>query len=175
MSLIFSISVAFFEDLQMDDFKKQKKTLTPLQAKGKAENYCAYQERAQQEVRNKLYEWGLHQEEVENLIVQLIEDNFLNEERFAKAYTLGKFRMKGWGKIKIKQHLKAKNISEPLITIALKEINKEEYSKKIKEIAKKKSKKPITSLSFIEKTKLYNYILSKGFEYNTIKDTISEK
>ncbi|TYR36519.1 RecX family transcriptional regulator [Sphingobacterium phlebotomi] len=157
----------------MDESKKRKKILTPLEAKGKAENYCAYQERAQQEVRNKLYEWGLHQEEVENIIVLLIEDNFLNEERFAKAYTLGKFRMKGWGKIKIKQHLKAKNISEPLIRLALKEINQEEYHKKIDETVKKKIKKPISSISFIEKSKLYTYLQSKGFENDIIYNKIN--
>ncbi|PRD56477.1 regulatory protein RecX [Sphingobacterium gobiense] len=157
----------------MDEIRKQKKILTPLQAKGKAENYCAYQERAQQEVRNKLYEWGLHQEEVENIIVQLIEDNFLNEERFAKAYTSGKFRMKGWGKIKIKQHLKAKNVSEPLISLALKGINEEEYHKKIEETIQKRIKKPLQTISFAEKRKLYTYMLSKGFENDIILKKIN--
>lgn len=157
----------------MDEFKKQKKTLTTLQAKRKAENYCAYQERAQQEVRNKLYEWGLHQEEVENIIVQLIEDNFLNEERFAKAYALGKFRMKGWGKIKIKQHLKAKNVSEPLIRTALLEINPDEYDQKIEQTIEKRLNKPLSSISFIEKSKLYTHLQSKGFESNIINEKIN--
>lgn len=152
----------------MDEFNKQRKSLTPLQAKSKAENYCAYQERAQQEVRNKLYTWGLHQEEVENIIVQLIETNFLNEERFAKAYTLGKFRMKGWGKIKIKQYLKAKQVSEPLIRVALREIDLDEYDKKIEEAIAKKIKKPIQELSFAEKSKLAVYLQSKGFENDVI-------
>lgn len=159
----------------MEESRKQKKPLTPFEAKRKAESYCAYQERAQQEVRNKLYEWGLHQEEVENIIVQLIEDNFLNEERFAKAYTLGKFRMKGWGKIKIKQHLKAKNVSEPLIRLALKEIKEEEYHQKIEETVKKKIKKPISSISFLEKSKLYTYLQSKGFEKDIIYNAINTK
>ncbi|MBD1422486.1 regulatory protein RecX [Sphingobacterium chuzhouense] len=158
----------------MDEYRKQKKTLTPLQAKAKAENYCAYQERAQQEVRNKLYEWGLHQKEVENIIVQLIEDNFLNEERFAKVYALGKFRMKGWGKIKIKQHLKAKNVSEPLIRIALREINPDEYDKKIKETIEKRLNKPIKKLSFTEKSKLAVYLQSKGFENDIIFEKINQ-
>lgn len=158
----------------MDEYRKQKKTLTPLQAKAKAENYCAYQERAQQEVRNKLYEWGLHQKEVENIIVRLIEDNFLNEERFAKVYALGKFRMKGWGKIKIKQHLKAKNVSEPLIRIALREINPDEYDKKIKETIEKRLNKPIKKLSFTEKSKLAVYLQSKGFENDIIFEKINQ-
>ena len=152
----------------MEESRKQKKPLTPFEAKRKAESYCAYQERAQQEVRNKLYEWGLHQEEVENIIAQLIEDNFLNEERFAKAYTLGKFRMKGWGKIKIKQHLKAKNVSEPLIRIALREIDLNEYERKMDDIIDKKVNKSLHELSFIEKSKLATYLQSKGFENDII-------
>jgi regulatory protein len=72
----------------------------------KAEHFCAYQERSQQEVRDKLYEWGLWPDAVEQSISRLIEGNFLNEDRFAKAYTKGKFNQKAWGKIKIKQGLK---------------------------------------------------------------------
>ena len=73
--------------------RKKRKTLTPLQALVKAQATCAYQERCQQEMRDKLYEWGLHSEAVENMIAQLISDNFLNEERFAKAFAGGKFRI----------------------------------------------------------------------------------
>ena len=91
----------------MDD-PKPKKITDEKVALSKAEHFCAYQERAQQEVRDKLYEWGLWPDAVENIIVKLIGDNFLNEERFAKAYTQGKFKQKGWGKLKIKQGLKLK-------------------------------------------------------------------
>lgn len=152
----------------MDDSNRQRKIYTPLQARRKAESYCAYQERAQQEVRDKLYEWGLHQNDVENIIVQLIEDNFLNEERFAKAFALGKFRMKGWGKIKIRMHLKAKQVSEPLIRIALKEIDLDDYEQKLEEIMAKKAVKPLQQLSFTEKAKLVTYVQSRGFERELI-------
>ena len=81
------------------------KIFSQQQAKVKAESYCAYQERSQFEIRNKLYEWGLHQRDVEEIISELIEFNFLNEERFALAYSLGKFRIKGWGKIKIRMRI----------------------------------------------------------------------
>src|ERR1700760_1960258 len=81
----------------------------------KAEHFCAYQERAQQEVRDKLYEWGLYPQAVENIISKLIESNYLNEERFAKEYTRGKFNQKSWGRIKIKQGLKLKQVPEKLI------------------------------------------------------------
>ena len=88
-------------------------------ALAKAEHYCAYQDRAQQEVRDKLYEWGMVPASVENIIVKLIEGNFLNEERFAKAYARGKFNQKGWGRIKIKQGLKFKKVPDVLIKKAL--------------------------------------------------------
>ena len=100
----------------------------------KAEHYCAYQERSQQEVRDKLYEWGLYPSVIENIIVQLIAGNFLNEERFALAYATGKFRQKGWGKIKIKQGLKFKRVSDPLIKKALKSINEDDYWQMLKTI-----------------------------------------
>jgi regulatory protein len=159
----------------MEESNGRKKTLTPQQAKLKAESYCAYQERAQQEVRDKLYEWGLHHDEVENIVTQLIVDNYLNEERFAKAFALGKFRMKGWGKIKIKQHLKAKRVSPPLIKIALEEIGLDEYEEKLEEIIKKKTNKPTTNLSLTEKTKLIRYLQSKGYENEIIFNIISKK
>lgn len=159
----------------MEESNGRKKTLTPQQAKLKAESYCAYQERAQQEVRDKLYEWGLHHDEVENIVTQLIVDNYLNEERFAKAFALGKFRMKGWGKIKIKQHLKAKRVSPPLIKIALEEIDLDEYEEKLEEIIKKKTNKPTTNLSLTEKAKLIRYLQSKGYENEIILNIISKE
>lgn len=152
----------------MDEYEKKKKIYTPNQAKIKAESYCAYQERAQQEVRDKLYEWGLHKEDVEQLISDLISDNFLNEERFAKAYVLGKFRMKGWGKIKIKQHLKAKRVSEPLIKIALREIDIDQYDQKLDDIIAKKIATVGAKISLTEKAKLVRHLQSKGYESDLI-------
>jgi len=152
----------------MEDDKTRQRKLTPHQAKPKAEHYCAYQERSQQEVRDKLYGWGLHGEDVENIIAGLIEDNFLNEERFAMAYALGKFRMKGWGKVKIKQHLKAKSVSDPLIRIALGAIGPEEYAKKLSETIKKRTNTPPQELSLPEKAKLIRFLQSKGFENDLI-------
>jgi regulatory protein len=105
----------------------------------KAEHYCAYQERAQQEVRDKLYEFGLHKDEVEELISELISTNFLNEERFAQAYVSGKFNIKKWGKIKIKQALKLKKVPEKMILKALNKIDYDEYLKVILASAEKKS------------------------------------
>jgi len=157
----------------MGDEKAQQRKLTPHQAKPKAEHYCAYQERSQQEVRDKLYGWGLFGEDVENIIAGLISDNFLNEERFAKAYALGKFRMKGWGKIKIKQHLKAKSVSDPLIRMALGAIEPEEYAKKLSDTIKKRTDTPEAELSLSEKVKLIRFLQAKGFENDLIFEELS--
>src|SRR4249919_2672470 len=94
-----------------------------LVALQKAKHYCAYQERCHSEVRDKLYSFGLHRNEVEPLLTQLIEENFLNEERFAIAYAGGKFRIKNWGKEKIKYALKQNKVSEYCIHKALAAIN----------------------------------------------------
>src|SRR5258708_2225078 len=99
------------------------KRLSPEQALVKAMKYCAYQERSQQEVRDKLYSFGLHQKEVEEIISRLITDSYLKEERFAIAYATGKFRIKKWGVVKIRQGLKEKRVSDPLIRIALDQID----------------------------------------------------
>ncbi len=157
----------------MEDGKIEDRKLTPHQARLKAESYCAYQERSQQEVRNKLYDWGLFGEDVEDIIAQLIADNFLNEERFAKAFVSGRFKLKGWGKIKIKQHLKAKKISEPLIRIALREIDDHDYEQKLNHLLHQKVNKPISDLTLPEKAKLVRYLQSKGFENELIFEKIS--
>src|ERR1700754_3040388 len=97
-------------------------------ALNKAEHFCAYQERSQQETRDKIYEWGLWPDAVERVISQLIEGNFLNEERFAKAYTKGEFNQKAWGRIKIKQGLKFKRVPDVLIKKALLTIDIDDYA-----------------------------------------------
>ena len=107
-------------------------------AQAKAEHYCAYQERSQQEVRDKLYEWGLKSTVVEATISALITGNYLNEERFAKAYTAGKFNQKAWGKLKIKQGLKLKRVPEVLIKKALQIIDGDAYLLALQHVLTKK-------------------------------------
>ena len=152
----------------MDELNSQNKKYTPKQAKLKMESFCAYQERAQQEVREKLYSFGLYSNDVENIIAELISDNFLNEERFAKAFVRGKFRLKKWGKIKIIQHLKAKRVSAPLIKIALLEIDVDEYEKNLDELIDKKVGANAHLLNLNEKSKLMRYLQSKGYENELI-------
>jgi regulatory protein len=141
-------------------------------ALAKAEHYCAYRERSQQEVRDKLYEWGLYPIGVENVIMHLVEGNFLNEERFANAYATGKFRQKGWGKIKIKQGLKLKKVSDPLIKRALKTINDDDYLKMLQKVIHKKEALLSEKDPYKRRYKLYQYALSRGYENDLILDVL---
>src|SRR6201989_2849498 len=133
-------------------------------ALAKAEHYCAYQERSQQEVRDKLYEWGLYSNMVEQVIIQLIDGNFLNEERFAKAYTRGKFNQKGWGKNKIKQGLKFKRVPDVLIKKALQTIPEDDYMQVLEVILSKKARTITEKDKIKRRFKLQQYALSRGFE-----------
>ena len=159
----------------MFDEPKPKKKLTPNQALLKAQQSCAYQERCQQEMRNKLYEWGLYPDAVENIIANLITDNFLNEERFAKAYAGGKFRIKKWGKIKIKIELKTRKISEYCIRKAMEEISDKDYLKTIKELIAKKSKDIKGGKTQMRNYKITQYVASKGFEQNLIWEVLKDE
>ncbi|MDA9555363.1 recombination regulator RecX [Pelobium sp.] len=149
----------------------QKKTPQYIDLKtatSKVEAYCAYQERSQYEVRGKLLELGIKHEELEQVIVHLIENNFLNEERFAKAYAQGKLRIKGWGKKKIAQGLKFKQVSAPLIKKALQNLDETEYLNKLKEVIQKKSETVKEKTAYQRNYKLAQYALSRGFEQDLI-------
>jgi regulatory protein len=160
----------------MDEFETQKKKkFTPSQAALKAEHYCAYQERCQQEMRNKLYEWGLFPDAVESIIAKLITDNFLNEERFAKAYAGGKFRIKKWGRIKIKLELKKRQISDYCIKKAMQEINENAYMETLKQLIEKKEKDIKDKKSHIRQFKIANYIASRGFENDLIWSVLKKE
>lgn len=141
-------------------------------ALAKAEHYCAYQERAQYEIRNKLYEWGLRTSDVEELITELILTNFLNEERFTQAYVSGKFNIKKWGKIKIKQGLKLRQVPEKMITRALNGIDYDAYLKTILDCAEKKLATISEKDPYKRKYKLMTYLFSRGFENNLILDVL---
>jgi regulatory protein len=134
----------------------------------KAQKYCAYQERSQHEIRNKLYEWGLHQSDVENVIVALIGENFINEERFAMQLTKGKFKIKHWGKIKITQSLKLHKISSYCIKKALQQISDDDYEKSLKKILDKKRMGIPGKLTPLKARKLAHFAQSKGYESTLI-------
>ncbi|MCJ8211197.1 RecX family transcriptional regulator [Mucilaginibacter sp. RS28] len=156
----------------MDEPKARKKITDPKTGLAKAEHYCAYQERSQQEVRDKLYEWGLYPQDIEQIISQLIATNFLNEERFAKAYAQGKLNQKGWGKIKIKQGLKLKRVSDPLIKKALLSLDLDDYLAVLKKILEKKRRLVTEKDAFKRHYKLKQYALSRGFEMDLILDVL---
>jgi regulatory protein len=137
---------------------------TPEQALKKAESYCAYQERSQQEARDMLYSWGLHRNEVENILTILIGNGFLKEERFASAFAGGKFRIKKWGRNKIKNALKSKSVSDPLIKKALSEIDQREYEKVLKQVIAAKSRVTKETNPYKRKNKIAQYVISRGYE-----------
>jgi regulatory protein len=134
------------------------------QAIQRIRHYCAYQERAQQEVRDKLYELGMTMDEVEEIMSDLIAENFLNEERFAVQFAGGHFRIKGWGKVKIQHALQQKRVSSFNIKIGLKSIDEEAYIKTLEQLATKKwnSLKGERGLSRMAKT--YAFLHQRGFE-----------
>jgi regulatory protein len=150
----------------------RKKIYDKKSAKVKIEQYCAYQERSQQEVRDKLYDMGLHQDDVENIISELIDNNFLNEERFAITFARGKFRIKHWGKIKIKQHLKLKKVSEYCIKKAIALIDANDYEKTILKLIEKKDRELKEKDDYIKKQKIIRYIISRGFETDIVLSLI---
>ena len=133
--------------------------------------FCAYQERNHKEVKEKLYSYGLYKDQVEDLISKLIQENFLNEERYAIAYAGGKFRAKDWGKIKIKYGLKQHQVSDYCIKKALKTIDDEQYVKTLQKLftAKEKTLKSEKNI-FIKKKKIQQYLMQKGFESSLINE-----
>ncbi len=139
--------------------------LTPLQALPKIKQYCNYQERCHAEVKDKLYSFGLYKKESDEIMAELIKGNYLNEERFAIQFAGGKFRMKQWGKNKIRQALKQKQVSDYCIKKALKEINDIDYIKTFEKLAglRMKALKSEKNI-FVKKRKLQDFLLSKGFE-----------
>ena len=156
------------------DSPKTNKIIDEHTARTKAEHYCAYQERSQQEVRDKLYEWRQYPNVVENIISSLIGDGFINEERFSKAYAIGKFRQKGWGKIKIKQGLKFKQVPDVLIKKALLTIPGDEYIKMLQKILAKKAALVSEKNPYKRNYKLQQYALSRGFEGDLVSDVLKE-
>jgi regulatory protein len=134
------------------------------QAIQRIRHYCAYQERAQQEVRDKLYELGMTMDEVEEIMSDLIAENFLNEERFATQFAGGHFRIKGWGRVKIQHALQQKRVSSYNIKIGLKAIDEDAYIKTLQQLATKKwnSLKGERGLSRMAKTQAFLH--QRGFE-----------
>jgi regulatory protein len=151
----------------------QKKTLTKEQALQKLRQYCAYQERSHYEVQQKLWEMGVRRAEHDEIISALIEDDYLNEERFAIQFAGGKFRMKDWGRKKIWYALKEKKISDYCIKKALNAIDEETYEKTLKNLAEKKYEALKGEQYLIRRKKAADFLLQKGYEPELINKVLT--
>ena len=143
-------------------------------AREKIQAYCAYQERCHMEVTMKLKSWGLIQEAIDLLIVELIQFNFLNEERYARSFARGKFRIKKWGKIKIRIALKKRDINFKCIDLSMLEIDDKTYLNTLKELLQKKNDVLKETNSYKRKMKLIRYLVTRGYEYDLIHDALVE-
>ena len=141
---------------------------TVSQATEKAKKYCAYQERCQLEVRQKLQAFVITSEEREEVIMNLIQENYLNEERYSMAYARGKFRIKHWGKKKIILALKQKDISEYCINKGLSEIDELEYEKVMFDLIDKTFDKNKGLKNYQRIAKTAQYVIGRGFESNLV-------
>jgi regulatory protein len=144
------------------------KQLTKEQALQKLKHYCAYQERCHSEVKEKLYALGVWKKDHDEIVATLIEENYLNEERFAIAFAGGKFRVKQWGKVKIRYELKQKQVSEYCIKKAMKQIDEDDYLKVLEKLAKDKYSSLKTDQWIIRKKKTMNFLMGRGFEPDLI-------
>ena len=152
-----------------------KKQLTKEQALQKARHYCGYQERSHAEVKEKLYSFGLRRQEVDETLARLIEDDDLNEERFACQFAGGHFRMKRWGRVKITYELKQKQVSEYCIRKAMKEIDEDDYIKTLEKLAADKWATLATELNlFIKLRKTSDYLMQKGYESGLVRPAIEK-
>jgi regulatory protein len=152
------------------------KQLSKEQALQKLRHYCSYQERCHAEVKEKLYSFGLFKQVVEECISQLIEEDYLNEERFAIQFAGGKFRMKQWGRAKIKHELKMKRVSEYCIRKGLQEIDEEQYLKTASKLAAQKWRtiKGQGITRFVKTQKTTVWLMQKGFEPEVIRKALAE-
>ena len=150
----------------------EKLTLTEAQLK--LEYYCSYQERCHQEVVQKLYDLGMKSQEIDAIVVHLLQNNFLNEERFARSFARGKHRIKNWGKIRIVNELKYRHISTNNINFALTEISEAEYKDTFHKLAEHHWETIRESNVQKKKKKWCDYLLRKGWESNLVYEKMKE-
>ncbi len=151
-----------------------KNKLTKGQALEKIKHYCSYQERCHSEVKDKLYSYGLVKKEVEETIAEIIENNYLNEERFAIQFAGGKFRMKHWGRRKIQYELQQKGVNAFIIKVALKEIEEKKYLQILQKLTQIKWDILSRENKLARRTKTTAYLLQKGYEQKLISQVIGE-
>ncbi|MGY3792199.1 regulatory protein RecX [Aquimarina sp. 433] len=155
-------------------YQKTPESITVTEAIKKMEHYCAYQDRCHKDISEKLSTMKLIPEAKEKIILHLIEHNFLNEERFAKSFARGKFRIKKWGKQRITRELKFRQISEYCIKKALQEIPENEYLETFHNIAEKKFESITVTDNYKKRKKLIDYLLYRGWENQLVFDKVTE-
>jgi regulatory protein len=152
----------------------KKEKLTKDQALQKLRHYCRYQERCHSEVKNKLSELGVNKDEQDEMIMSMIEEDHLDEERFALAFTAGRFKMKQWGRKKIQYALKEKMVNEESIQKAIRQIDETNYIQVLKKLAKEKYSSLKNDPYLVRKKKTLDYLMQKGFEVNLIKTIVED-
>jgi len=148
------------------------KTYTVDEAKRKLEHYCAYQDRSHYQVEKKLREMRMIPDAIDNIVIHLIKENFLNEERFVHSFVQGKFNIKQWGKLKIVQGLKQQYIHQNLINKAMKEIDDEAYIETIEKIIAKKKQEYRKKSGYELRQKISQYLNQKGYRYDEFADLL---
>ena len=148
--------------------------MTLLEAKQKMERYCVYQDRCHKEVISKLKEMRMIPEAIDSIMAHLINENYLNEERFAQSFARGKFNNKKWGKKRIVNELKLREISKFNIQTALKEIDEKDYYKTLDELAKKRLTQITETNVFKKRKKLADYLLYRGWESQLVYEKVME-
>ena len=151
---------------------RNKKVYTYEEAARMIADFCAYQERCHSEVRKRLFEYGMNRSEVDELLVELITGNFVNEERYARAFARGKFLHKRWGRNKIRRELKGKGVSEANIEIGLQEIKAELYHQTLQDLFERKASSLKEKNSFIRGRKIADHLIRKGYESHLVWDLV---
>lgn len=154
--------------------KENQKSYSVKEATVKLMQYCAYRDRCHKEVEEKLTDMRMIPAAKEQIIIQLMQEDFLNEERFARSFVRGKFRIKKWGKIKITQELKFKEVSAPIIKIGLTEIDQQKYIATLYDIAEKKLAQIKEPNPYKKKRKLIEFLLRRGYESALVYDIANE-
>ncbi|MAV05249.1 MAG: recombinase RecX [Flavobacteriaceae bacterium] len=148
--------------------------LTVKEIEGKLQYYCSYQDRCHKEVKAKLKSFKISSDELNEIVSNLIKDNYLNESRFSKSFVRGKFNIKNWGKVRIVNELKLRNISIYNINLGLKEIDDQDYINKLEDIFNKKLSSLSNLNSNLKKKKIISYLLYRGWESNLIYSKVNE-
>jgi len=148
--------------------------LTKEQALQKLRHFCGYQERCHSEVKEKLYNLGVFKKDHDEIVAALIEEKYLNEERFAIAFAGGKFRLKQWGRVKIEYELKQKQVSNYSIKKALKQIDEEVYLRVLNKLAEEKYVALKDEQFLVRKKKTMNYLAGKGFEMELVREVVEK-